>query len=114
MPMQRAKYPDGWFASTTMHHVEDLAVLMGIENAAILGKGDKALIPFGIPAANKQSPILMDMEYLVTLPDHTFVVASKNKLIPSTFASMEINDDGLTYSGPTHALIQSLKRGKAD
>ena len=45
-----------------MQHVEDLAVLMSRENVAILGKDDKALIPLGIPAANKQSPILMNME----------------------------------------------------
>ena len=40
MPMQRAKNPDRWFASATMHHVEDFAVLMGRGNVAILGKDD--------------------------------------------------------------------------
>ena len=45
-----------------MQHVEDLAVLMSRENVAILGKDDKALMPLGIPATNKQSPILMNME----------------------------------------------------
>ena len=45
-----------------MQHVEDLAVLMSRENVAILGKDDKTLIPLGIPAANKQSPILMNMQ----------------------------------------------------
>ena len=104
-PMQEAKNPDRWFASATMHHVEDFAILMGAENVAFLGKDDKALIPLGIPAANKQTPILMSMEYPVTLPDHTFVVASKHKLIPSIFASREIKESGLTYSGPTHAAM---------
>ena len=112
--MRRAKNPDRWFASATMHHVEDFTVLMGRENVTILSKGDKAWIPLGIPAANKQSPILMNMEYPVTLPDHTFVVASKHKLIPSIYVSMEIKDDGLTYSGPTHAPIRSLKHDKSD
>ena len=41
--MQRAKNPDRWFASATMHHVEDFAVLMGDDNVAILGQDDKAL-----------------------------------------------------------------------
>ena len=100
--------------STTMHHVEDLAVLMGRENVAILSKDDKALIPLGLPAANKQSPILMNMEYPATLPDHIFVVASKYKLIQSIYASKEINDDGLTYSGPKQASLRSLKHHKAD
>lgn len=38
-----------------------------------------AHIPLGIPAANKQCPILMTMEYSVTLRDHTFVVATRRK-----------------------------------
>ena len=96
-----------------MHHVEDFVVLMGDDNVAIFGKDDKALIPLGIPAANKQSPILMCMEYPVTPPDHTFLVASKHKLIPSIYASREIKPSGLTYSGPTHAAIRSLKHDKA-
>ena len=96
-----------------MHHVEDFAVLMDDDNVEILGKDYKALIPLGIPAANKQSPILMCMEYPVTLPDHTFVVASKHMLIPSIYASREIKPSGLTYSGPTHAAIRSLKHDKA-
>ena len=111
---KRSKNPDRWFAATTAQMTEDLAVLMGKDNVAILGKDDKSHIPMGIPAANKQSPILMTMEYPVTLPDHTFVVASKHKLIPSVYASREINKDGLSYSGPTHASIRSLKHDKAD
>ena len=60
--MQWAKNSERWFSSTAVQHVEDLAVLMSRENVAILGKDDKALIPLGIPAANKQSPILMNMQ----------------------------------------------------
>ena len=97
-----------------MKYAEDLAVLMGADNVAILGKDDKSHIPMGIPAANKQSPILMTMEYPVTLPDHTFVVASKHKLIPSIYASREVKEDKLTYSGPKHASKRSLKHDKAD
>ena len=95
-----------------MKHVEDLAVLMGKDY--VLGMDEKSHIPMGIPAANKQSPILMTMEYPVTLPDHTFVVATKHKLIPSVYASREIKVVGLTHSGPTHAAIRSLKHDKAD
>lgn len=51
---------------------------MGRENAAILDKDGKALISLGIPAANKQRQILMNMEYQVTLLDYTFAVASKH------------------------------------
>ena len=57
----RSKKQDRWFAAATMKHVEDLVVLMGAHKVAILGKDDKSHIPMGIPAANKQSPILMPM-----------------------------------------------------
>ena len=111
---ERKKDPDRRFAAATMKHVEELAVLMGKNNVPIIGKDGKAHIPFGIPAANKQSPIPMTMEYPVILPDHTFVVSTKHKLIPSVYATREIKEDGLTYSGPTHATIRSLKHDKAD
>ena len=81
---------------------------------AIIGKDDKAHIPLGIPASNKQSLILMTMEYPAILPDHTFVVSVKHKLIPSVYATREIKEDDLTCSGPTHAAIRSLKHDKAD
>ena len=111
-PMKHAKNSDRWFASAIMHHIEDFAVLMGEENVAILGKYDKALIPLGMPAATKESPILMSMEYPVTLPDHFFVDASKHKLIPSIYTAREIKESGLSRSGPTHAAIRSLKHDK--
>ena len=70
--------PDRWFAAgTTMRHVEELAVLMGENNVTKIGKDGKAHIPLGISAANKQSPILMTMEYPVILLDHTFFVSTK-------------------------------------
>ena len=112
--MERKKNPDRWFAAATMKHVEELAVLMGKNNVAIIGKDDKAHILLGIPAANKQSPILIATEYPVILLDQTFAVLTKNKLIPSVYATREIKEDGLTYSGPTHAIMQSLKHGKED
>ena len=52
-------------------------------------------IPFGIPAANKQNPILM--EYPVTLPDDMFVLRTKHKLISSIYATSKIKEEGLTY-----------------
>ena len=54
------------------------------------------------------------MEYPVRLPDHTFVVSTKHKLIPSVYASREIKGDSLSYSSPTHVAIRSLKHDKAD
>ena len=108
---QQLKNLDQWFAATTIKQVEDLAVLMSAANVAIVGKVDKSHIPLGIPAANKQSPILMKTEYHVNLPDRPFAVATKHKLIPSVYTSQEIKADRLSYSGPTS--IRSLKQDKA-
>ena len=71
--MERKKNPNCWFAAATMKHVEELAVLMGKNNVAIIGKDDP-----------------------VILPDHTFVVSTKHKLIPSVYATRQIKEDGLT------------------
>lgn len=40
-------------------------------------------VPIGKTAANKQSPLLMHLDYRVRLPHHDWVVADKHKLIPS-------------------------------
>lgn len=72
-------------------------------------------MPIGITAANKQAPIMMHLEYLVTLPDHDWVVAERHKLIPSVYALMEIKDGlpgdkrAVTYSGPTYIAVRSGK-----
>ena len=87
---------------------------MGENNVAILGNDDKAHIPIYIPAATKQSPILINMKYPVLLFDHTFAVASKHQLIPSIYASRETKPSGLAYSGRTHAPIRALKHDNAD
>lgn len=65
-------------------------------------------VPIGITAANKQAPIIMHMEYSVRLPDHDWVVAQGHKLIPSVYAGIVIQPNGLGkpkavgYSGPTY------------
>ena len=56
----------------------------------------------------------MKMEYYpVTLPNHTCVVSTKHKLVPSVYATTEIKEDSLTYRS-SHAALQSLKHDKAD
>lgn len=47
-----------------------------------LSQDDKARVVIGLAAANKQAPILMHVEYKVSLPDHDWVVAQRHKLIP--------------------------------
>lgn len=56
----------------------------------------------------------MTMKYLVTLPNLTFVSATKYKLVQFIYALREIRQEAFTYSGPTHTVICSLKYDKAD
>ena len=76
---------------------------------------DKAKVLIGLTAANKQTPMLMHMEYQVMLPDHDFVVAPKHKLIPSVIGdvklvkSKDLTNDAVTYSGATYIGIRSAK-----
>ncbi|KAE8742068.1 hypothetical protein FOCC_FOCC012395 [Frankliniella occidentalis] len=102
--------------SSLYRSVETLASLLGPSQCAIISEDDKARLPLGITAAKNQAPILMHLEYKVTLPDHDWVVAPRHKLIPSVYAGIIINEgkiDGdpalVTYSGPTYIAIRSAK-----
>ena len=80
-----------------------------------MSQDDKARIPIGTTAANKQAPIMMHLEYRVRLPDHDWVVAERHKFIPSVYGAITIPDCGLGdpeiigYSGPTYVAIRSGK-----
>lgn len=84
-----------------------------------MSQDDKARVAIGITAANKQAPILMYVEYKVTLPDHDWVVAAKHKLIPSVYAAIKIDENGngkpeaVGYSGPTYIAIRSGKHSSS-
>ena len=90
--------------------------MLGPREVCFISQDDKARVPIGLTAANKQAPLLRHVEYRVTLPDHDWVVAARHKLIPSVYAGIEIKKDGLgkpeavTYSGPTYIAIRSGKQ----
>ena len=73
---QSSKNLDLRFAARTMKHEEDLVILTCAANVAIVGKDDKSHMLLRIPATNKQSPIMMTIEYLATVSDHTIGVAT--------------------------------------
>ena len=52
---------------------------MGPAEVTFYSQDDKAKVPIGLTAANKQALMLMQVEYQVTLPDPDFVVAFKHK-----------------------------------
>ncbi|GBP43606.1 hypothetical protein EVAR_32172_1 [Eumeta japonica] len=116
---EHKSHPDGKFCTASIRAIESLASMLGPAQVFFLSQDDKARIPIGKTAVEKQAPFLMHMEYRVRLPDHDWVVAEKHKLIPSVYAGIEINTDGMgrpeavTYSGPTHVAIRSGKHSSS-
>ncbi|CAM4900938.1 unnamed protein product, partial [Rotaria socialis] len=86
-----------------------IAYTLGNEVVFYLSQDDKCRIPLGISAAHKQAPFIMSMKIQIKLPDHDFVIATKHKLIPSVYGACIINDERVSYSGPTFAAIRSGK-----
>ncbi len=64
------KYPDGIFCTATQNGLIEVASLLGPDEAVVLSQEDKSRVRIGITAANKQAPLLMHVEYRVSLPDH--------------------------------------------
>lgn len=106
---------DGKFCTSTINMLEQLASILGQNEVCFLSQDDKARVVMGLTAATKQAPILMHVEYRVTLPDHDFVVAANHKLIPSVIAGCVIKSgqlgrtEAVGYSGPTYVAIRSGK-----
>jgi len=79
-----AKHIDGLFCTATIRHLEELASMLGPDEVCFLSQDDKARVPIGLTAANKQSPLLMHLEYKVSLPDHdwqTIQIQIQQKLL---------------------------------
>lgn len=113
------KHIDGQFCTATIRHLEELSSILGPNEVCFVSQDDKARVPIGLTAANKQGPLLMHVEYKVTLPDHDWVIAARHKLIPSVYAGIHINSNGLGkkeavgYSGPTYIGIRSGKHASS-
>jgi hypothetical protein len=106
---------DAKFAMATIANMEEVASILGPLEVCFLSQDDKARVPNGLTAANKQAPLLMHMEYKVTLPDHDWVVAGGHKLIPSVYVGITIktgefgNRGAVIHSGSTFIAIRSGK-----
>ena len=98
-----------------MQHAEELAVFFGLKLVSFIGQDDRAHVPIGVTAANKEAPLLVSLRYKVQLLDYDFVTASKHKLTPMVISLHEIQDTpvadkiALKYSGPTIIQVKSLK-----
>ena len=114
-----AKHVDQKFCLSTIKHLEEISSTLGPNEVCFISQDDKARVPIGLTAANKQSPLLMHVEYRVSLPDHDWVVAAQHKLIPSVYAGIVVQPNGLgkpeaiSYSGPTYIAIRSGKHSSS-
>jgi len=113
--VEHSKHVDSGFAAATIVYINGVASVLGPDQVLYVSQDDKARVPIGITAANKQAPLLMSMEYRVTLPDHDFVVGARHSLIPSVYAVLRVKsehigkEEAVTYSGPTYISIRSGK-----
>ena len=97
------------------------------ESAGLLGPGDvtfhsrdnKAKVLIELTVVSKQAPLLMHMEYKVTLLDHNYVISTQHKLISSVIGDMRVREkdfsgDFVTYSRPTDCVIRSAYNNRQD
>ena len=96
--------------------MKDIASLFDAENVFFLSVDNKAKVPIRVTAANKQSLLIMHVDYEICLPDHDFLEATKHKLTLSGYSACEICTTSskvaleISYSGPTYIAIRSGKR----
>lgn len=113
-------HADQLFAMATIRSLESIASIIGPNQTIFLSQDDKARVPIGITAANKQAPFLMRMDYKVRLPDHDWSVADGHKLISSVIGAYKIlaneigKPDAVSYSGPTYVAIRSAKHSSSN
>ncbi|KAG5875934.1 hypothetical protein JTB14_036467 [Gonioctena quinquepunctata] len=99
--------------------LQNIASILGPDQVFFISQDDKARVPIGVTAANKQAPLLMHMEYRIKLPDHDWVIAERHKLKPSVYAGIKITSSMLGqpqavgYSGPTYIAIRSGKHSSS-
>ncbi|XP_068989951.1 uncharacterized protein [Neodiprion pinetum] len=107
------------FCMATIRSLECLASILGPNQVAFISQDDKARVPIGKTAAKVQAPLLMHLQYRVSLPDHDWVIAGGHKLIPSVYTGIVIKPDGqgetkdVSYSGPTYIAIRSGKHSSS-
>ena len=63
-------HPCTKFARATINALKELTGLLGPGDITFHSQDDKAKVPTVLTAASKQVPLLMHVEYKVTLPDH--------------------------------------------
>ena len=94
------------FFRTSVRSLEELAEILGPAEVTFHSQDDKVKVPIGLTVADKQAPMVMHVEYQVTLPDY--------ELIPWVIGDMKVVKkrdlhDAVTCSGATYIVIRSTK-----
>ena len=63
---------DRMYARSIVEDTHDIETLFGHDQVTFLSCDDKARIPLGITAVQKQAPIIMSLEYKVLKKLHSF------------------------------------------
>lgn len=112
---ERKQHENANFAFATKDYLKCIAWIFGPQAVFAVSIDDKAKVPIGVVAANKQAPLLMCLEYEVRLPEHDFVLAAGHKLTPSVYAACVIKapsehaELAISYSRPMYIAIRSAK-----
>ena len=64
---EHAQHKDSMFCMTTINHLRQIASFLGPLQSVVISQDDKCRIPLGITAANKQAPIVMHVDYKVSV-----------------------------------------------
>ncbi|KAF2890590.1 hypothetical protein ILUMI_15583 [Ignelater luminosus] len=104
----RKEHEDTHFCAGQIKHIRDLVELLGPQAVNMLSVDDKARVPLGLPAAQKQAPILMRYERQILMPDHDYPIVKGLKLIPSVIGVLCFKDWKVSYSGPTCISIREV------
>ncbi|KAF2897910.1 hypothetical protein ILUMI_08267 [Ignelater luminosus] len=109
----RKEHEDTHFCAGQIKHIRDLAELLGPQTVNVLSVDDKARVPLGLPAAQKQAPILMRYERQILMPDHDYPIAKGLKLIPSVIGVLikpvlvDFSDDGPDEAPRNEKVLQA-------
>lgn len=112
-------HQDSKFAAASINNLNELAAFLGHDEVALISQDDKCRVPIGITAAKAQAPMLMHMQYRVSLPDHDWVIGERHKLIPSVYAGLVVKEKGygskeaISFSGPTFIAVRSGKHSSS-
>ena len=84
-------YLDQHFCIAIIRNLEAIASILGTYQLSLLSQDYKARVSISVVATNKQAPLLMYIDYSVSLLDHDWAVAKQYKLIQNVNAWLNEN-----------------------